>query len=88
MILEKQDVKVWVDVNDRTQLMPRRGNFPIKFDNGETRMFNEEDYPFAICTHWLKTVKDVYVLTENQLETLKKEYYGIGLKEAELNKTT
>jgi hypothetical protein len=35
---------------------------------------------FAVC------LKDVFILTETQLEMLKNEYYAIGLKETELNK--
>jgi hypothetical protein len=35
---------------------------------------------FAVC------LKDVYILTETQLETLKNEYYGIGLKEGQNSK--
>ena len=31
-------------------------------------------------------LKDVYILTETQLETLKQEYYAIGLREAENTK--
>ena len=37
-------------------------------------------------SHWLKPVKDVYILTETQLETLKQEYYGIGIKYGQENK--
>ena len=31
-------------------------------------------------------LKDVYILTETELETLKQEYYGIGVKYGQENK--
>lgn len=37
-------------------------------------------------THWQKHLKDVYILTETQLEILKQEYYGIGVKYGQENK--
>lgn len=33
-----------------------------------------------------KCIKGVYILTETQLETLKQEYYGIGVKYGQENK--
>lgn len=33
-----------------------------------------------------KPIHDIYVLTETELETLKQEYYGIGVKDGQKSK--
>ena len=84
MKLQKQDVEVWVKWTDE----PMSINGIARYIHTKSQIIN----PFAVIQahnnaheiEWLKAIKDVYILTETDLETLKQEYYAIGLREAEL----
>ena len=94
MKIQKQDVEVWVKADE--ELPNRSGLYHCIYDhNNLTLAFekskNKKGFHSTIelkYLKWLKSIKDVYILTETQLETLKQEYYGIGitegLREAEL----
>jgi hypothetical protein len=49
------------------------------YNNGTDCVLILPDYISSAAT----CLKDVYILTETQLETLKQEYYGIGVKDGQ-----
>jgi hypothetical protein len=40
------------------------------------------EYPDEENGVWVKKVKDMYVLSESDLQKLKEEYFGMGIKES------
>ena len=86
MKIQKQDVEVWVKWTDE----PMSINGIARYIHTKSQIIN----PFAVIQahnnareiEWSKSLKDVYILTETELETLKQEYYGIGVKDSQNSK--
>ena len=51
LISNKEEEKEWLDFNEHTFALGERPNIEIKFESGETCMYNDE-WPFDEATHW------------------------------------
>lgn len=64
----KQEV-IYVPVKVEYELPPNNSKVLAGGDYGDYRMTNGFHIKKNNCTHWLKPVQSVYVLTEDKLET-------------------
>ena len=98
MKLEKQDVGgVWVKTNEqppeinKSYCIRYKGVVQYVSYEFEGNKFSCDSDPSCIIydtdeVEWLRFTKDVYILTENQLETIKQEAYGIGVRDGQNSK--
>lgn len=81
MKLVKQDVGIWIKAID--ELPPIKKQVIIKEFNGRMTIDSASKWDKSEVDYsWLTIVKDRYVLTESELQKLKEEYFGMGIKES------